>query len=183
MTPQQAENWRDFAARMAAETHQWRTERRRDRVVEHVENYIDIFLHNWPLDQIGDWDGHQTASAPGRKVQRYGRDHIEMAYPCDEFDRLMEDDGIVHFNERSNGSCEERETDFAAAIMCCIRAGFDVAVAPSAGVIGSRYTAGMLRRMFPEGLPSYVDDFFHGEGTKPDAPRFETLPNDMMVWL
>lgn len=180
MTPEQADNWRDFSRRMAEETHRWRTEARRKRVVEEVDHMIDLFLHNWPLEQIGDWDGHCTPTAPGIITQRYGRDHVEMAYPCDEFDRHLEEEGLSHWDERN--SCE-RETDFASHVMCCIRAGFDVAAHPSAGVIGSRFTAGMIRRMFPEGLPPYIDDFFHGEGTNPEAPRFETLPNDVQVWL
>lgn len=37
---------------------------------------------------------------------------------------------------------------------CCIRAGLDCASEPSAGVVG--FTAGDLRRMYPEGVPDWV---------------------------
>lgn len=183
MTPVQLDNWRQFAERMAWESHRWRTPGRRDRVVREVRDLIECFASDWGLEMIGTWDGGATPEGPGRVVQRWGRDHLEIAYPCDDFDRMMEDRGYVHFREWPNGRTEERWTDYASAIICCIRAGFDVAVSPSGGVVGNRYTAGMIRRMFPEGLPAYVDSFFHGPGTKPDAPHFSTLPNDMMVWL
>lgn len=183
MTPEQHANWLDFARRMAMESNRWRTERRRQRVVEEVCDLIDCFVRDWGLAMIGTWDGQQIGGEGGRIVQRYGRDHLEIAYPCDEFDSMMEGRGYVHYREDVHGGYEEILTDFASSIICCIRAGFDVAVAPSAGVIGSRYTAGMLRRMFPSGLPAYVDDFFHGEGTNPDAPRFETLPDSLQLWL
>jgi hypothetical protein len=180
LTPIQADNWRQFSERMAWESHRWRTERRRRRVVEVVRDLIECFISDNYLDMIGDWDGHPTPSGPGRGTMLYGRNHLEMAYPCDSFDSRLENRGLSHWDERA--SCV-RETDFASAVMCCIRAGFDVAVSPSAGVVGTRYTVGMLRRMFPEGFPHYVDDFFHGPGTSPDAPHLSTLPDGMRVWL
>lgn len=183
MTHDEAGNWAQFAMRMAWESNRWRTHRRRARVVKEVHDLIGLFLHNYDLDLVGDWDGNQVNGQGGRWGERYGRPHLEIAYPCDEFDRMMEDRGYVHFRETRRGGSEELHTDFASSIICCIRAGFDVAVSPSGGVIGERFTAGMIRRMFPEGIPAYVDDYFHGPGTKPDAPRFETLPDSMMVWL
>lgn len=160
MTPIQADNWRQFADRMAWETHRWRTPARRERMLEIVRNAIDVHINNYGLAAIVDWDSG--------------------SYPCDDFDRLLADWGLSHWDERA---CCERETDFASHVMCCIRAGFDVAVQPSAGVVGARFTVGMLRRMFPEGLPPYVDDFFHGPGSNSDAPHLSTLSNAVRVWL
>lgn len=37
---------------------------------------------------------------------------------------------------------------------CCVRAGLDLAVAPSMGVMG--FTAGDIRKMYPEGVPDWV---------------------------
>ncbi len=39
-------------------------------------------------------------------------------------------------------------------VACCIRAGFDYAVKPSMRVLD--FTAGDLRRMYPEGVPHWV---------------------------
>lgn len=180
MTPFQADNWRQFAELMAAETHRWRTEPRCQRVVREVRYLIDCFIDSWGLDMIGSWDGNQVNGRGGRMVERYGRPNLEIAYPCDDFDSMLHDRQLSHWDERN--SCE-RQTDFASAVMCCIRAGFDVAVHPSGGVVGARYTVGMLRRMFPAGLPRYVDDFFHGPDSDSAAPHLSTLSPAMRVWL
>jgi hypothetical protein len=86
MSPFEADNWRQFAMRMAFESNHWRTHARRAKVVGTVGELIDQFLHNYELDLIGDWDGNQINGRGGRMEERYGRPHLEIAYPCDEFD-------------------------------------------------------------------------------------------------
>lgn len=172
VTPFQKDNWSQFAERMAWEVYRWRTPERRRKLIDRVRDWLDRFWSNYEPHQVADWDGN---GAP--EIGDYGG---WRCYPCDDFTRYMDSDGLSHWHE---GKCEEINGEFGTQVMCCIRAGFDVAVTPSGGVIGDRFTAGMIRRMFPEGLPDYVDAFFHGPDTKADAPRFETLPNDMMVWL
>lgn len=174
MSPIQRDNWSQFAERMAWETHRWRTRERREKALVRVRDWIARFWSNYEPHHVADWDGNGAPQIGEEKS------YSSRCYPGDEFDRYMDEDGLDRWNERLS---ETIEGEFGVQVMCCIRAGFDVAVAPSAGVIGARYTAGMIRRMFPEGLPPYVDAFFHGHGTKPDAPRFETLPDDRMVWL
>ena len=63
---------------------------------------------------------------------------------------------------------------FEAQISCCIRAGFDVAVAPSAGVLG--FTVGTLRRMYDGDIPDWISNFFK-------EPLTDDVPDDMGVWL
>ena len=57
-------------------------------------------------------------------------------------------------------------------VHCCVRAGLDIASAPSAGVIG--FTAGDLRRMYAEGLPDWVKGAF---------TAFDEIKDDQGVWL
>ena len=159
MTEEQHQNWLEFSRRMAEETHRWRTEARRNRVVEIVERLIDVHVGNWGIEAIHTWDSG--------------------SYPCDDFDRLLTDWGFDHWDERN--SCT-RETDFHSHVMCCVRAGFDVAVHPSAGVVGSRFTVGMIRRMFPDGLPGYVRAFVDPPEEDGLTP-FDELTPDVQVWL
>jgi len=58
---------------------------------------------------------------------------------CDELDSLF---------------YEQWSEQWGGPVRCCIRAGLDMASAPSAGVIG--FTAGDVRRMYPEGVPDWV---------------------------
>lgn len=182
MTPVAADNWRQFAERMAWESHRWRTHARRQLVVETVRDLIKCFIADWGLEMIGGWDGQQVSGRGGKMTERYGRPHLEIAYPGDDFESMLDDRGFQKWRETDQRGSEHIETDFESAVMCCIRAGFDVAIAPSAGVIGSRYTVGMIRRMFPEGLPGYVRAYLDPPDSA-DQPRFDDLPAGMRVWL
>lgn len=49
---------------------------------------------------------------------------------------------------------EQWDEQWGGPVHCCIRAGLDCASAPSMGVMG--FTAGDVRRMYPEGVPDWV---------------------------
>lgn len=85
---------------------------------------------------------------------------------------------------------------FYDPVRMCIRAGLDMASAPSAGVAG--FTAGDIRRMYPEGVPDWLfgdqplemQEFvgkIPGVGLVPGqttpGPCFADLPDDAGVWL
>lgn len=61
---------------------------------------------------------------------------------------------------------------FFNQITCCLRAGFDLAVSPSAGVIG--FTAGDLRRMWKGKVPGWV---------KKEFENFDGLPDEELLLL
>lgn len=67
---------------------------------------------------------------------------------------------------------------------CCIRAGLDCACSPSAGVMG--FTAGDLRRMYPEGVPDWVkgDEPWETVSITGVVPgSFDSLPDDAEIWI
>lgn len=83
-------------------------------------------------------------------------------------------------------------------VHCCVRAGLDIASSPSAGVAG--FTAGDIRRMYPEGVPDWVkealgpgdvvdlcptqiDGIFQPVNQRFDDRQFDQLPNEEFVWL
>ena len=91
---------------------------------------------------------------------------------------------------------ENRRDRWCDPPTCCIRAGFDLAVSPSDGVMG--FTAGDLRRMYPEGVPDWVKrdgpwntvpltgvvpgiGYTLGE-SKPNG-MFDELPDEAEVWI
>lgn len=180
MTPFQADDWKQFAQRMAFAHYIDRTERRRARLVNEVGDIIDIFLSNYPLRDRGYgclrdvdcWDG--SVMRKGEPWEEYRR---RAAYPCDSFDGYVWDRGYIR--ETKDG---EERGEFGSAIMCCIRAGFDVAVHPSAGVLG--FTVGTLRTMFPEGLPPYLAAYWaEMRDDKGNPIDFAACSDSDGVWL
>ena len=117
-----------------------------------VARYIEDVVAANGLEDITDWD-----HAP----------HI-----CDWFTAALEDDDHLHY--RYDGTTERPFGNrFANQVQCCIRAGFDVAVEPSAGVVG--FNLGMIRRMFGDDIPQYVRDFYR--------EPLDLLPDDTPLWL
>ena len=152
MTPLQYRRWYDFARRMALRTMDV-TPARRVKIAKEIRHILWILEDQIP--DISSWDG------PG-------------CYVCDEVDRILYDHG--HNDERhfSNGNVDQREHRFINQVSCCIRAGLDVALTPSGGVLG--WTVGDLRQMYPLGLPAWVAAYFV------DPITAET-PAEMGVWL
>lgn len=71
-------------------------------------------------------------------------------------------------------------------VSCCLRAGIDFASEPSAGVLG--FTAGDIRRMYPEGVPDWVfppGEKLHYAFTSPLVENgiFADLPDSASVLL
>ena len=69
---------------------------------------------------------------------------------CSEY----EYEGKCRCDEIADRYYEQWDDQWGGPVCCCIRAGLDFASAPSAGVLG--FTAGDLRRMYPEGVPEWV---------------------------
>lgn len=153
MTEQQFERWQDFALRMARTCY--RTARRPSTkwIVQVLQDFFDR-LDDVDVSLIVNWD---NSSGHGYCVS----------------DMLME---LLDDYAASPGPCRACSTgDYGAECCCqkmralyyeqwgeqwggpahcCIRAGLDRASAPSAGVVG--FTAGDVRRMYPEGVPDWV---------------------------
>ena len=152
MSPLQYRRWYDFARRMALKAYPNATPARRAKIAKEVRYVIWCMEADAP--EITDWD-----SAP--------------AYPCDRVSELLD---AKHYNERvrANGICEPFGNRFLDQVPCCIRAGLDIASAPSAGVLG--FTVGDLRRMYPFGIPGWITAGF-------TPPISAETADDAGVWL
>jgi hypothetical protein len=151
MTKEQFDRWRDFAIRMAEHGYPRATERRRDKILEEVKDYFGEreFQQDWPT--IDDWDHNEEFGSVDDDVIEY-------------FDRYR------HW-QRDIGTYDG---GFYNQVSCCIRAGFDMAVKQSGGVLG--FTAGDVRRMYNGAVPDWI------AGQDWDMP-FERIPDDAPVWL
>lgn len=226
MTQEQFDRWKDFSLRMSVVAiggARWQRELRR-----HLEECFAMFdCDNFgcPFETIKDWyrsgpypDGRRESRKSycicnGERFMNQSRplesckechgtglhyDFVTGGLVCDRVSEYLWDERLEREKEDRHGNTEIVETKLGTAISCCLRAGLDVAVSPSAGVCG--FTAGDIRKMYPEGVPDWVRSFFqegelvslyetnidgifrqetHGR----DDRTFEQLPDEQAVWL
>jgi hypothetical protein len=151
MTKQQLKRWKKLSTGLA-KTYNLTPERKAKLIAE-VENAIEILCWDFPLEDIQDWDGNAGK-----------------AYVCDEMDEYLWSNKF--YLERRSGRVIYGH--FGEMISACVRAGFDVAVKPSAGVLG--FTVGDLRAIFGRKLPKWVSQWF-------EEPLTAEVPDSMGVWL
>ena len=148
MKPTEFDRWKDFARRMAY--HGWpeATDERKAKIAHEVDLFVDG-LEDY-ISEINDWDGNKGS-----------------VYVCDELSMFLSDRGYFHEDP-------DRFHRFETQISCCVRSGFDVAVAPSAGVLG--FTVGTLRKMYDNEIPEWVAGFF-------TPPLTDAAKESDGVWL
>src|SRR5262249_7745790 len=114
MTRHQYWRWFTFSARLARHGFPTWTQPRRARLERAVRHFISVLGQD--SREIEDWD-----SGPH--------------YVCDRIDSFIDgawgDECYTHYDKHG-----EQTNKFASAISACVRAGLDVAVCPSAGVVG-----------------------------------------------
>lgn len=178
MDTKQYKRWKDFALRMARTCWHSGTRPPKEWVVGKVE---DFFRMNFELSDGGpeessiehllDWDHVE------RDASRFTQ------YPvCDLLDLWSSDVNPWYY--APEGGWEDEAYDqfqeqWIGAVHCCVRAGIDLAVAPSAGVAG--FTAGQVRKMYPDGVPAWAKEGWCGPDDEP--VQWENIPDDKYVWL
>jgi hypothetical protein len=148
MNKKQFLRWKSFSMRMAEKCYPEATKERTEKMVTEINSFFMEMESNYK--DFWDWDGNDGSEALGDYVDDY-------------FDEYQ------HWNAR-----EECYTGkFYNQVTSCIRAGFDVAVRPSGGVVGFRVCD--LYRMWNDKVPSWVKAFFEGD--------FDTFDKSESVWL
>jgi len=147
----QFERWKDFAVKMAKCVYPTATPSRQEKIIGNVNDYFSEreFQNDW--DGISDWDGNG--------------DDFFLSEDVDDFFGKYR-----HWNRRTG----EYEGKLHTQITCCIRAGFDIAVKQSGGVVG--FTVGDVRKMFNGNVPNWVKK---RDWEKP----FDTFADDSLIWL
>jgi len=151
----QYRRWKDFALRMA--DNGWpatitRTKSYKKTVKPAVEHFFDLLYHNYQHDitRIESWD-HTRVDYRNAETFSWG---VRGEYwPCvgDEARRIIDE----YWNPgRSDRKYDEWDNLWGDRIRCCIRAGIDLALNPSLGVIG--FCKSDIERMYPDGVPKWI---------------------------
>jgi hypothetical protein len=138
MSPKQYERWLRLSVGLARSGFQGITRKRRARLVFEVRNAIDWIVCNG-LEWFEDWDSDKGDGSVSSRL-----------------DNWLYDNGHKSEHYRTD---REKGNTFSNQIACCVRAGLDVAVAPSAGVIA--FDVGDLQRACRGRIPDWVRNFFH----------------------
>lgn len=170
MTPEQFDRWHDFATRMARACY---GKRRRGKRVE--GRYVSCATPSWIAEtvalilndlrsdaaKIGDWDG-------------YGPNHEEMLCVGDAVNELIyhgdalraEPDQYYDDDTGPTDAWTAWDEQWISPVRCCLRSGLDVASEPARyGVVG--FTIGDIRKMYPDGVPSWITERFVDRDGKP----------------
>lgn len=147
MTQEQYDNWKDFTTRMGATVYKNLTLKRKEKIKSQIANYFQWrdFQNDWP--DILDWDGNGDDYFLGEAVDEF----------FDEYRHWSRKEGCY-------------TGKFYNQITCCIRAGFDMAVKQSGGVLG--FSVGDIRQMYDGNVPLWVT-----------PNHFNNEPNDTPIWL
>ena len=177
MTDEQFQRWKDFALRMArtcypatmrAPSRKW--------IVDRVEEFIDQMEDD--RERITDWDS-SWPEPPGSTYRSF--ECVSDRMSEFEWDNLPWRVQKLEHDEKFE-EFEEAIDRWFGPVKCCVRAGLDLASAPSAGVVG--FTIGDLRRMYPEGIPDWIASGFHGpRGGRVPACKIRNATDDTAVWL
>lgn len=177
VTPEQFERWHDFSLRMARTCF---TRKRNPSPAEIEENVEHFFECIDPEDLLSfvNWDHSDPYPEGSRRYCRkdlgwcpycHGRKQPNCPRGCDdghiyEYESAMlvtdickehEDGWNPHYwSDESEAQREKHYDQFVNPVVCCIRAGLDVAIGERVGVMG--YTAGDLRKMYPDGVPDWI---------------------------
>ena len=202
MTNEQYDRWKDFSTRMAQSCFRGSRRPASSWIIEQVDNwfYWRDFQKDWGNYNSWDQDKYPLCDHVreffydlGPRITRCKR----CAHYCDERCPLCELD--CRCDQIEELAYEQFEDQWMGPIHCCLRAGIDLACEPSMGVCG--FTAGDIRRMYPEGLPEWLLQVFSeynqsvtpvavvpGVGFVPEVREiepspFETWPDSEHVWL
>jgi hypothetical protein len=176
MSTSELDRWKDFSYRMAR-THY---AKRQNPDLKWIESNLDFFFAEIgsDADLYKSWDG----------VEPYPPNHPNYnpsvsqwlncpPCACDILSGVVDDiwyQAEQHATDRElklldyyweRGDTDEYEAikekimeRWEEPLSCCIRSGMDLAFEQSAGVVG--FTAGDVQKMYPEGLPKWVDGLY-----------------------
>jgi hypothetical protein len=170
------EKWKDFAYRMAR-THY---AKRQNPDLKWIESNLDCFFAEIgsDADLYECWDGTEPYPSNHPKYDHSVSQWLNCPpYACDIVSQAVQyiwGQSEQHATNRERklldyywdrGDIDEYEAiketimdRWEEPLHCCIRSGMDLALNQSAGVMG--FTAGDVRKMYPEGLPEWVDDLY-----------------------
>jgi len=198
VTTEQYEHWKDFSIRMARTCFKRKRNPDTEEIEANVEHFFDC-LDPEDLKSIVDWD-HSDPYPEGspRAGLDYGGHPKRAMLVTDMCKEHADGWNPYYWYDLSETEEERRDDQFCGPVLCCIRAGLDMAVSPSVGVMG--FAAGDLRRMYPGGVPDWITGgpnhrwmTQHFDGVVPDIGlllgksevngTFAEMPDAAELWL
>lgn len=143
MNAEQLERWNHLSLGLAR-SHTDLTPARKEKLLATVEDCIDWVVCNG-LETVVDWDA--SVEIDGVRYGCAGTRVNEYLW-----------DNRYEFERENKHGVEVVRGRFGDMLSACVRAGFDMAVSPSGGVIG--FTVGNLRDIFDGTIPDWIADQF-----------------------
>ena len=182
--------WQDFARRMARTCYAKRNSPDLAWIDNRIQHFFDCYIDREDIDLYICWD--QVLPYPESHSQYKKTGYNSPACICDlvaelfcdvwshssnfateKQNRLLDyywDRGDFENFDWIRAQVVERYED---PIHCCLRTGMDLIFDQSEGVIG--FTAGDLQRMYPEGVPDWLDQKFEPRLTSISAAQYLLL--------
>lgn len=176
MTRDQYEIWRDFSMRMARVYYGSSRRPLATWILEQVRDFVDSYQEDH--ETIESWD---DAVGSTSVCDAFADLESELMPTFDlvgdtEDDWRLDDDEPIDYDElerRSELARAQWQQQFLGPVVCCVRAGLDMATHVTGGVVG--FTVAALHAMFPEGIPAYVQRHY-------ENPLAQADPGDG-IWL
>ena len=147
MTAEEHARWKDFSKRLAHHGWPQATDARKERIADVVSWFIEQYDSG--REDVDGWDGNGKV------------------YVCDDLSEFLD----VHCHRPLDVDVQTR---FEMQVSSCVRAGLDVAVTPSAGVVG--FDVGTLQQMYDGKIPAWITEWFEPPLTGAEGETDE-------VWL
>lgn len=151
MTKTQLKRWKRLSIGLVS-SDTGITPARKQKLTDAINDFISCILCGNDLKEILCWDMNEGTIAVGDEMNKY----------------LWNNQ--YEFERRGDIFCGK----FGDQLSACVRAGFDVAVKPSGGVMG--FTVGDLRKIFKNRIPGWINNYF-GKRITLD------ISDDTEVWL
>ena len=162
MNALQLERWNQVSLGLAR-SYTDLTPARKAKLLAAVEDCIEWVVCNG-LETVEDWDA--AVYENGQLVEYSASTRVD--------DYLW--DNRYEFERENKHGVEVVRGRFGDMLTSCVRAGFDMAVSPSAGVVG--FTVGNLRDIFDGAIPDWIADQF-----AENKPALLSAGRDEGVWL
>ena len=163
--------------------------RRRESQLSYCDCAGYRFTNNTPNPECPECNGHGThyALIEGPLIGDMMSEFLEGYYPgVGECSVCLGDDdeGECFCDTKDIMAYDQWCDQWGGPVCCCVRAGLDLACSPSMGVVG--FTAGDIRRMYPEGVPEWVappgERLTHWRTGEPNG-LFMDLPDEAAMVL
>jgi len=136
MTKTQFSRWIKFSMAMVRRTSLANTSRRKHKMCQEIKSFFREIQRNYALKNILDWDGNYIN----------GRESICV---CD-----IAEESLEHYKKWDEKTEWYYERKFADGISAAIRAGFDICVRQSGGVLG--FTIKDIKAMYRGNVPLWL---------------------------